>query len=542
MVTRPRISQDHNMQLRLKLHHHTSAIFLIIPLVLSAFTHIWNPIGFPSIHADENTYMLHAMDVLRGLGVLPGGAAHYDHPYFGQIFLAGILGAFGYPDSLSPAPGDTNSIELLYSAPRILMGILAVLDTFFIYKISERRYGKSVALIASVLFAVMPATWLLRRIMLDNLLLPFVLCSIFLATSTSKSNRIKTKRFIRDRNSLTIIISGIFLGLAVFTKIPAFAFIPLGGLVIFLNTGKSLRALGLWFIPVILIPSIWPVLAYSAGQLDSWFDGVTEQATGRQAKPLTNALGTFFRIDPVFLLVGAAGLIFTAIRRDFFILLMSVPYLVFLYLIGFVDIVHLVYLLPALSIGAARIIKNGSYYVCKKVPKPVQSLSPFIVISLLGLFGLTSVTLLVVTNLNVSYFELYAFLTQHLVGSDGNADNDKPTLVGRYWTKAYLWITLRVFERNYDFIRDDSEKITQLSSAKSSSPIVFVMDSKITSIVSEERADSPTTEAMKLLYDDTYKVGEFKDNTPRYDRDTYPYTSMILNRGLGKIEVRSSLG
>jgi hypothetical protein len=155
---------------------------------------------------------------------------------------------------------------------------------------------------------------------------------------------------------------------------------------------------------------------------------------------------------------------------------------------------------------------------------------------------LTSVMLLVVTNLNVSYFELYAFLTQHLVGSDGNADNDKPTLVGRYWTKAYLWITLRVFEGDYDFIRDDSEKITQLSSAKSSSPIVFVMDSKITSIVSEERADSPTTEAMKLLYDDTYKVGEFKDDTPRYDRDTYPYTSMILNRGLGKIEVRSNLG
>ena len=65
----------------------------------------------------------------------------------------------------------------------------------------------------------------------------------------------------------------------------------------------------------------------------------------------------------------------------------------------------------------------------------------------------------------------------------------------------------------------------RLSSAKSSPPIVFVMDRKITRIVSEKRTNGPTIEGMKLLYDDIYKVGEFQDNTHRYDRD--------LNRGLG---------
>ena len=44
------------------------------------------------------------------------------------------------------------------------MGLLAILDTFLLFKITERRYGIAVALIASVLFAVMPMTWVLRRV------------------------------------------------------------------------------------------------------------------------------------------------------------------------------------------------------------------------------------------------------------------------------------------------------------------------------------------------------------------------------------------
>ena len=58
------------------------------------------------------------------------------------------------------------------------MGILAIVDTFLVYKIAEFRYNRNVALIAAVLFAVMPLTWLIRRILLDSILLPFLLSSI----------------------------------------------------------------------------------------------------------------------------------------------------------------------------------------------------------------------------------------------------------------------------------------------------------------------------------------------------------------------------
>ena len=74
--------------------------------------------------------------------------------------LAGVFETIGYPHSLNPSSSSygnaLHSIEMLYMVPRILMGILAVVDTFLVYKIAERRYNRIVALIAAVLFAVMP--------------------------------------------------------------------------------------------------------------------------------------------------------------------------------------------------------------------------------------------------------------------------------------------------------------------------------------------------------------------------------------------------
>ena len=165
--------------------NRNSIILIFIPLILSAFTHIWNPIGFPAIHVDEGHYMRRAMQVLDGLGPQESKSSYfypYDHPYFGQLFLASLLKIVGYPDSVSPKVGDVHSIEMLYMVPRVLMGLLAVADTFLIYKIADVRYGRNVAFFAAILFAVMPLSLLTRGILLDSLLLPFVLASILFAS------------------------------------------------------------------------------------------------------------------------------------------------------------------------------------------------------------------------------------------------------------------------------------------------------------------------------------------------------------------------
>src|SRR5919202_6927342 len=234
----------------------TVFLFLAIPLVLSAFTHLWNPIGFPAIHPDEGTYLRRAMYMIEYLSPQDPSSrfdhsqvstSSYDHPYFGQLFLAGVFRLIGYPGLLDPKPGDVHSIEMLYMVPRVLMGILAVVDTFLIYKIAEVRYNRKVAFIASILFAVMPITWLTRRIVLDSILMPFLLSSILFAVYYNKKNSSATLTSITDsdeknsnkKNIPIILLSGIFLGLAIFTKIPAFTMIPLVGYLIYTTKKKD---------------------------------------------------------------------------------------------------------------------------------------------------------------------------------------------------------------------------------------------------------------------------------------------------------------
>src|SRR5437867_3174689 len=202
--------------------------------------------------------MRRAMHVLEGLGPQET-ATFYDHPYFGQLFLAGVFKVIGYPNSLNII-SHLHSIDMLYIIPRLLMGILAVIDTFLIYKISKYRYGKNVALISSILFAVMPLSWFTRRILLDSILLPFLLSSILFAicTKAKTDNTNATKKRdekIKHINKISIVLlSGILLGLAIFTKIPSFASIPLVAFLVFENSNRNWKTLGAWFVPVILIP------------------------------------------------------------------------------------------------------------------------------------------------------------------------------------------------------------------------------------------------------------------------------------------------
>jgi dolichyl-phosphate-mannose--protein O-mannosyl transferase len=226
------------------------ALFLALPLILSAYTHLWNPAGFPAIWVVEGQYMQRAMQVLEGEGLHEPRSffAHfYDHPFFGQLFLAGMLAAADYPPiHSSDASVSGRSIETLYLAPRLLMGVLAVIDTFLVYRIAEYRYNKTVAFIAAVLFAVMPITWILRKILLEPILLPFLLLSILFALY-NKDNSIHFKFNAADRNIwrskiesiFPILLSGIFLGLSIFTKVSAFAMIPLIGYLICISTNKN---------------------------------------------------------------------------------------------------------------------------------------------------------------------------------------------------------------------------------------------------------------------------------------------------------------
>jgi hypothetical protein len=538
--------------------------------------------------------MRRAMEVLNGLGpqesrdVFPNPI---DHPYFGQIFLAGALRIVGYPNSVNPSAitngANTNDAvhitEMLWLVPRVLVGLLAVVDTFLIYKIAERRYNnKTIALIASILFAVMPLSWMTRRIFLESIQLPLILSSILAAVYLKDSKKIQNAAVPIKvaKNSKTfkitslVLLSGIFLGLAIFTKVPAFTMIPVVGFLVYTNVAsndkklhgyskrllrvfhpdtKKMKMLGLWFIPIILIPLIWPLYSVSVGySFDYWLSRVIYQASRLGQAPLQDALYDNFIFDPVLIVLGLAGLVYAAVKREYFLLLWAVPFLVFLYKINWVMPFHLVPLFPIFSIAAAVLIVDISNKI-SKIKRGVGHLLPFITISGIAIFGLVSTIMVITTNINSSFFEVSAFVAQKV--SDNSSSNNNSSagvrdsnndviLLGPHPVWSFFWIPKYVLNENFDFRMVDAQH--GLRKNIKDAKVILISDNRFVRTISKDVLKQPFAN-LRTVYSNTNPIATFQVKPFPYDATKYPYTNLDASRGYGwwntsyKIQIRTGL-
>jgi hypothetical protein len=559
-------------------------VFLAIPLVLVVYTHLWNPVGFPTIHPDEGYYIGRSIHVSDGSGPKED-AARYDHPYFGWLFLGSIFNLIGYPDSGNPTPGDSNSIEMIWLFPRATMGILAVIDTFFVYKIAERRYNRNVAFIAAILFAVMPYTWLIRRVLLEPIQIPFLLTSILFAlysgTRTKTDTKIKTntktkaeqkpklkeivnvrtgreeheelrerkgqrqgegydnnyysgqKMIMSNQNIILLLSSGIFLGLTIFTKIPAITLIPLVGFIVFTNNKKSFKALGIWIIPVILIPLIWPIHALSAGDLEYWLDDVVWQATERPESSLDNSLRDLLRIDPVLIVLGLASFVYAALRKDPLIILWVIPFIIFFYFVGRITYNYWVPLLPAFCIGSSVLIVGLSDKVLR-ISNSVGQILPFAVIISIVIFGLIINVILISSDLTSSQIQAAAFVQYQLNNEKAIKNNNDPSSSNITVISGpnYSWIFKYVFNENniLDNFRDrkpvDTEK--------------FIMITDLPYKTFLRRDNTDRSERLETLFDNTVSIAKFEGDASKYDYDKYPYFTIRQGRSGSEIDIRSN--
>ena len=529
------------------------ALLVGIPLALAAFTHLWNPIGFPSIYVDEAHYMRRTMNVLEGLGPQESARTYhhsYDHPYFGQIFLASILAVVGYPNSLSVSDyRSIHSIEMLYLIPRVVMGLLAVVDTFFIYKIAERRYSTKVAFIASLFFAVMPLGWFIRRIWLESIQLPFLLLSILLVVHHAKDplknngdNDGKAKE-----NILLVLISGILLGLSIFTKIPAFTMIPLVGYLVYTTNKKNLKILGIWFIPVFSIPLIWPAYAMYLDQFDIWYKDLFWQAsrTG-EGDTVSQVLIDLFKLDPLLLVLGVVGLIFSVVKRDLFLFLWTLPFIIFSYSVVHSSYWYFIPLIPAFCIGGARLISTMANLIDKKTVQQIFSVG---VISAIGIFGLISTTMLITANVTSSYFKAAEFITRSLpTHIEGN--NNKVLVSGGVGLATFTWIPMYILGMDHDFrmlhilFSNSSTQPTKTTKA------LFVVDrpfdNTMTALMNiQKKYGLGSLTQILRVYNETKTIAVFTGNADTYDTKTYPYFTMKFNNqltpsGPDRIDVRAN--
>ncbi|MDE1840550.1 MAG: phospholipid carrier-dependent glycosyltransferase [Thaumarchaeota archaeon] len=465
-------------------------LLIISILIVSVFTHLWNVDGFPDIFFDEGIYMHRAMHVLNGLG--PQEGSFYDHPFFGQTFLAVILGFIGYPSSLHSS-GDTNSIAILYTIPRIIMGLLAVADTFLIYKIAGKRYGQKVALVSAVLFSVMPISWIFRRILLDSILLPFLLLSIWTALQSKNSKHITG----------LVLLSGICLGLAVFTKIPAFTTIPLVGGIIFFSNTKRFKLLALWIIPVILIPSLWPVQSIEAGHFNYWMHDVFYFQTHRVGGADLNVISKEFAdMDPVLFGLGIAGIGFAVIRRDYLILGWFAPFVVFLYFIGYNQYFYWIPVIPVMCIAAGVLITKSF----EKIPKRKISKDGMIVF-VLGIcaFGMIGLVQLISTDMTSAEYSATSFVVNQSIGND-------TTILA---SPTYTWIFSNVFHKNNVPLDYSQILFEPINTTK----VVLVADPHY-------MVDFNRGRQIVDMYNSTQLVATFDDDISKYFTDHYPYQSL----------------
>jgi hypothetical protein len=519
-------------------------LIILIPLLLSAYSHLWNPLGFPSIHIDESHYMRRAMLVLEGLGPQESAAIGYprtyDHPYFGQLFLAGVLAMIGYPGSLNPV-SDVHSIQMLHLVPRIVMGLLAVLDTFILYKIIERRYNTTIALIASILFAIMPFTWILRRVYLDTILMPLLLSSILFAFYLKgPKNKDMLPNFIskyKISKNILILLSGIFLGLAIYTKIPAFTMIPLVGSMVFFNSGKSMRSVGIWFIPVIILPLLWPLYSISVGQSDLWAYWVLWQ-TDRENSPLSISLNNFFQIDPLVTIIGIAGIAIAVVRKDFLPLLWISPFLIFSYFIGYAQYFHLLPIFPAFCLTSAILIE----YLQKIIAKYSNKILSYSIVIFVISFGIVSTTMLITLDVNSSYYKIYATVAEKIPHTTSEV-SAKVTIIGsHWWVWDTYWITQYVLNKPHDLIDPhfDPKFKEQIRTEK----VLFISDAKFLQSISR-RINSDNLREIRETQNQSKEIATFIDNVTSHTSGNYPYNTlpiMILleNHPTGKIVIKSN--
>jgi hypothetical protein len=284
--------------------------------------------------------------------------------------------------------------------------------------------------------------------LLDSIELTLVLLSILFAISARNyKNNHKGGNKI---SNLTILLSGTFMGFAIFTKIPAFTMIPVVLFIIYrqLHDRHTTRSLWLWFIPVILIPLIWPAYSISTGTLNFFTDGILWQ-THRESQPLFNSTYVFFKNDPVLLVIGIAGIFFATIKKNFVLFMWAFPLMIFLYFIGYVSLYHLIPLIPSFCIAAAVLIE----WLSNKISKTeIQKISfPLIITSIICIVGLFNTTMMMTTNVNFAYFKAAAFVVQYLENINQRDIYNNYNKISVIGDAFYLWIPQYIFHLDHDY-------------------------------------------------------------------------------------------
>lgn len=227
----------------------TERALLLFSLVSGAITHGYHLFLYPLYVTDEGIYMERAWSVLHE-GRLSPYTYNYDHAPAGWLVIAAWAAVL---------PRQMQAFGSAVNTGRVLMLLVHIGSTFFLFEITRRLSGSALAaVVATFLFNFSPlAIFYQREVVLDNLMVFWVLLSLYLATSN-------------DRRVLTPMYSGLAFGLAVLTKENAIFFVPGLAYLLFGNLRHQFNrrfALGLSAFLTISIISVYFLYAVLKNEL-----------------------------------------------------------------------------------------------------------------------------------------------------------------------------------------------------------------------------------------------------------------------------------
>jgi NADH:ubiquinone oxidoreductase subunit 6 (subunit J) len=324
----------------------------------------------------------------------------------------------------------------------------------------------------------------------------------------------------------------------VLTKIPVVTMIPLVGYLIYTNSNRNLKNLGLWFIPVILIPLIWPVESTWQGHFDEWTKDVLWQTPGRVDKGVFEVFQWLVQADPVLLVLGIFGSIFAvAAKKDFLALMWLFPLVLLFSLLGYTQPHFFIMALPAFSIAGAIMIEQLlSSIKNRKLQRAITTA----VLSGIMIFGLASTIILISLSVNFSYYKAVAFVVNKVQDSDSNKDTQDSavTILGFPRAKSYLWIPRYIFDM--DVSLELLRNIKDVERIQTKNFLIITNNDLERFLSSDRNIQSGLSGRLEVLNNDVMSIAKFSSN--HYNFSTYPYTNMKDNYAglLRPVEVRAN--
>ncbi|TMC20574.1 MAG: phospholipid carrier-dependent glycosyltransferase [Chloroflexi bacterium] len=234
------------------------ATIVIVGLVISLASHLYNVFNYPRYEMDEGTYMFSAWSILHGK--LMPYAYGYGHPPFAWMQIAAAI----------PLMGGFFTFGNAINTGRLLMLFFAVASSLLVYLVVRRLGGsRSAGLLAMVIFSLSPlAITYQRQVLLDNIGVFWMMLALYCLVSS-------------ESRLLRIVLSAVFFGLAVLSKEVFALFLPCMIYGVWLHVTEFQRKFALVtfiYVSVALI-SMWVLMAFLKGEIfpPGWFGDQRER-------------------------------------------------------------------------------------------------------------------------------------------------------------------------------------------------------------------------------------------------------------------------